>query len=354
MEPEAKRKKGMEYDADPWDILPVLSDEQSQDIKLLDAYAAPITEKRETSRLVRELAVVFPLPDLQHIKRVRACKDKNAPHPLEVIVCLASDVSQSECKSPSLADLLSMKTFDSRGLGEPFLVQIPASPPLTRPQFERASKHWPTSFHEDKQVTSALRGQLFSSSEKAKMGEYMMTAIQAARSGHALGMDAVGAVIVDPHSDQIVAVGHDCRRGTHSLHHAVMVCIDLVAYTQGGGAYQYEKYPACRSCVSEAQVTTAHDDVSTAGNHCSSDGAKESGQPYICTGYHLYVTREPCVMCAMALVHSRISRVFYGTASTDGALGTKYKIHCHKDLNHHFDVYKGVMLQACEELSDFK
>ncbi|KAL7865307.1 hypothetical protein SRHO_G00105540 [Serrasalmus rhombeus] len=354
MEPDTKRRKGTEYDTDLWDVLPVLSDEQSRDTKLLDAYAAPITEKRETSRLVKELAVVYPLPDLQHIKRVRARKDKNAPHPLEVIVCLASDVSGLESQRSTLADLLSSKTIDSRGLGEPFLVQIPASPPLTRPQFERASKHWPTSFHEDKQVTSALRGQLFSSSEKAKMGEYMNAAIQAARSGHALGMDAVGAVIVDPQSGQIVAVGHDCRQGTHPLHHAVMVCIDLVAYTQGGGAYEYEKYPACRYSVPESQVTMSHDDLSKEGNHCSSDKAMENGQLYICTGYELYVTREPCVMCAMALVHSRISRVFYGAASTDGALGTKYKIHCQKDLNHHFDVYKGVMLQACEELLDLK
>ncbi|XP_007253305.3 probable inactive tRNA-specific adenosine deaminase-like protein 3 [Astyanax mexicanus] len=355
MEPDPKRRKGMEYDS--WDVVPVLSDEQSQDLKLLDAYAAPIMEKRETSRLVKELATSFPLPDLQHIKRVRACKDKNTAHPLEVIVCLASDVPDQECKGPTgptLSDLLCSQTFDPRGLGEPFLVQIPASAPLTRPQFERASKHWPTSFHEDKQITSALKGQLFSSSEKAKMQEHMMEAIEAARSGHTLGMDAVGAVVVDPQTGQRLAVAHDCRRGTHPLHHAVMVCVDLVADSQGGGAYQYEKYPACRYYVPDPQVTTSHMDVSALESHSTSDKAKENGQSYICTGYDLYVTREPCVMCAMALVHSRINRVFYGAATADGALGSRYKIHCQKDLNHHFEVYKGVMPQACEELLDSK
>lgn len=337
---------------DSWDVVPVLSDEKSQDPKLLDAYAAPITEKRETSRLVKELATSFPLPDVQHIKRVRACKDKNTAHPLEVIVCLASDVPDQECKEPTLSDLLCSKTFDPRGLGEPFLIQIPASAPLTRPQFERASKHWPTSFHEDKQITSALRGQLFSPSEKAKMQEHMMEAIEAARSGQKLGMDAVGAVVVDPQTGQRLAIAHDCRRGTHPLHHAVMVCIDLVAYSQGGGAYQYEKYPACRYYVPDPQVTISHKDVSALENHSCSDKAKENGQSYICTGYDLYVTREPCVMCAMALVHSRINRVFYAAVTADGALGSRYKIHCQKDLNHHFEVYKGVMLQACEELLD--
>ncbi|KAK7169404.1 hypothetical protein R3I93_005391 [Phoxinus phoxinus] len=331
MEPQAKRRKEMDK-CDTWDVLPVLSDEKSRDTELLPAYAAPIIEKRETSRLVKELSLIYPLPGLQHIKRVRACKDKSSPHPLEVIVCLARDVA----KGVMPADLLRSQSFDSSGLGEPFLVEIPANPPLTRPQFEKASKHWPTSFHEDKQVTSALRGQLFTADQKAKMQDYMTAAVQAAKSGREMGMDAVGAVIVDPESEQIVAVGHDCKRGAQPLHHAVMVCIDLVACGQGGGAYNYEKYPACQFSSSDFFR-----------NGCNS---KETGQPYICTGYDLYVTREPCVMCAMALVHSRINRVFYGAPSADGALGTKYKIHCQKDLNHRFEVFKAVMLNACEAL----
>lgn len=337
MEPQAKRRKELDgCNLESWDILPVLSDEQSQDTELLPAYAAPIIEKRETSRLVRELSLIYPLPGLQHIKRVRACKNKNSPHPLEVIVCLVKDVQEvTDGKGVTLADL----SVDSGGLGEPFIVQIPATPPLTRPQFEKASKHWPTSFHEDKQITSALKGQLFTATQKAKIQEYMTAAVQAAKSGQERGMDAVGAVIVDPESEQIVAVGHDCKNGSHPLHHAVMVCIDLVACGQGGGAYNYDRYPACRYSRQESFR-----------NSCKDVNEKDTGLPYICTGYDLYVTREPCVMCAMALVHSRISRVFYGASSVDGAMGTKYKIHCQKDLNHRFEVFKGVMIKTCEAL----
>jgi len=42
----------------------------------------------------------------------------------------------------------------------------------------------------------------------------------------------------------------------------------------------------------------------------------------------------------MALVHSRIGRVFYTDSSKDGALGTTYKLHTLTALNHHFDVYR--------------
>ena len=41
----------------------------------------------------------------------------------------------------------------------------------------------------------------------------------------------------------------------------------------------------------------------------------------------------------MALVHSRIGRVYYINHSEDGALGTRYKLHTLTALNHHFDVY---------------
>ncbi|TSW62338.1 putative inactive tRNA-specific adenosine deaminase-like protein 3 [Bagarius yarrelli] len=335
MEPETKKRRGMESDPDWWDFLPVLSDEMSDEVPVLDAYAAPITDKRQTSRLVKDLSVVHPLADLQHIKRVRARRDEKEPHALEVLVCLVSDVL-TRPQRPTLIDLLSSKDFNVKGLGEPFLVRIPARAPLTRPQFERASRHWPTSFHEDKRVTLGLKGQLFTSGQKAKFQEYMTAAVEAARAGREEGMEAVGAAIIDPKSGQILAVGHDLSRD-HPLQHAAMVCIDLVAWGQGGGVYRYEKHPACRYTASDPQL---------------SSGASEEGvQPYICTGYELYITREPCVMCAMALVHSRISRVFYGTSSPDGALGTKYKIHCQKGLNHHFQVYQGVMRQTCEALT---
>jgi tRNA-specific adenosine deaminase 3 len=62
--------------------------------------------------------------------------------------------------------------------------------------------------------------------------------------------------------------------------------------------------------------------------------------PYVCTGCDLYITHEPCSMCAMALVHSRIRRVFYSTSNPNfGGLGGIYNIHEEKSLNHKFDVY---------------
>ena len=50
----------------------------------------------------------------------------------------------------------------------------------------------------------------------------------------------------------------------------------------------------------------------------------------------------------MALVHSRVARVFYSIPSKTGALGTNYKIHAHPSLNHHYRVFKDVLKDTIE------
>ncbi|XP_072900775.1 probable inactive tRNA-specific adenosine deaminase-like protein 3 [Hemitrygon akajei] len=354
MEPLCKKRKTKAFETFTWELMPVLSDEKSGEIELIEAYAASIINKKRTSALIKYLADIYPLSNLPHIKRVRSCRDKSE-HPLEIIICLQSDLNSMDALNGevSLRDLFPEGNVDVTGLGEPFQVKIPAHQPLTRPQFEVANQHWPTSFHENKQTTEALRGQLFNSEEKAKMQTFMEKAIEAAKVGKELGMEPVGAVMVNPVSDRIIAVGHDCRNGPNPLLHAVMVCIDQVAHAQGGGAFNHDKYLKCYFTSAEP---IGDDAVNTAKPVLLSDdhipkGTVADGLPYICTGYDLYVTREPCVMCAMALVHSRIHRVFYATSSPDGALGTKYKVHTKKDLNHHYVVFKGLMEKECQLLS---
>ena len=50
----------------------------------------------------------------------------------------------------------------------------------------------------------------------------------------------IGAVIVDPETDFVIAKSHDLRHGSHHLKHAAMGCIDMVAKSQGGGMWKYE------------------------------------------------------------------------------------------------------------------
>jgi tRNA(adenine34) deaminase len=65
---------------------------------------------------------------------------------------------------------------------------------------------------------------------------------------------------------------------------------------------------------------------------------------YRLTGCELYVTLEPCIMCAGAIMHARIARVIYGAADPKtGACGSVVNLFAQAQLNHHSEVLGGVL-----------
>ncbi len=69
------------------------------------------------------------------------------------------------------------------------------------------------------------------------------------------------------------------------------------------------------------------------------------------TGCTVYVTLEPCLMCAGLMVNSRIDRCVFGAPDPKGgALGTLYDVSCDPRLNHEFDVTSGVLADTCAHL----
>ena len=72
-------------------------------------------------------------------------------------------------------------------------------------------------------------------------------------------------------------------------------------------------------------------------------------------GCTVYVTLEPCAMCAGLMVLSRIDACVYGcTDPKVGFLGTLTDLSAHPGLNHQFDVVSGVLADACSQrLKDF-
>lgn len=69
----------------------------------------------------------------------------------------------------------------------------------------------------------------------------------------------------------------------------------------------------------------------------------------------LYVTLEPCVMCAGAMIHSRITRLVFGARDEKtGAAGSLVDIIRHPGMNHQVQVTEGVLAESCAVLlSDF-
>jgi tRNA(adenine34) deaminase len=84
------------------------------------------------------------------------------------------------------------------------------------------------------------------------------------------------------------------------------------------------------------------------------DAARTLGN-YRLPGCALYVTLEPCAMCAGAIMHARIARLVFGAADPKtGACGSVVDLFAEPRLNHHASVQGGVLAGECSALlSDF-
>lgn len=72
---------------------------------------------------------------------------------------------------------------------------------------------------------------------------------------------------------------------------------------------------------------------------------------YRLTGATLYVTVEPCLMCAGALVHARVGLLVFGTTEPKaGAVVSTLQALEHGALNHRVDVMEGVLAEECRQV----
>ena len=135
--------------------------------------------------------------------------------------------------------------------------------------------------------------------------DFMQQALQLARQAEEAGEVPVGAVVV--HEGQIIGRGSNAP-------------------------------------ISETDPT-AHAEI-----EALREAARYLGN-YRLPGASLYVTLEPCPMCAGAMVHARVGRLVYGCADPrSGAAGSVYDIAASDRLNHRLDVNGGVLESECREL----
>lgn len=135
--------------------------------------------------------------------------------------------------------------------------------------------------------------------------KYMVQAFKLAEEAYDEGEIPVGAVIV--HDDRIIGKGYNqIQRLTDPTAHAEILAISA----------------ACSTIENKYLENCA-----------------------------IYVTKEPCPMCAGALVWSKIDRIIYGASDAKaGACGSVFNLASNNKLNHRIEVIQGVMERDCESI----
>ncbi len=92
---------------------------------------------------------------------------------------------------------------------------------------------------------------------------------------------------------------------------------------------------------------SAHDPTAHAEIVALRDAAARTGN-YRLAGAELFVTVEPCAMCAGAMMHARIATLIYGTPEPrTGAIESAMRMQEHPAFNHRFTVVSGILAAEC-------
>jgi tRNA(adenine34) deaminase len=131
-----------------------------------------------------------------------------------------------------------------------------------------------------------------------------------------------------------------------------------IALEEAQSAYRRGEVPVGAVLVREGNVLARAHNSPIALNDPSAHAemqvlrqAAEKIGNYRLAGTELYVTIEPCIMCAGAIIHARVERVIFGARDPKfGAVVSLYNILDDKRLNHQAKVTEGVLKEECGEI----
>jgi tRNA-specific adenosine deaminase 3 len=259
-------------------------------------------------------------------KKKKVKRQRNSKGIIEVIVCPPDYVKKLP---PHLAayctDIDKLDNTDNNNNNNNIksrIVNVSTYLPENKSEFEEWGKIWPINFRPNELDKEREKGH--NESDKNKCIKYMNLAKEDSKNCESVYNNLenmkgnFGAIIVNPNNSKIVmtsfiSLQHSLKMSgdtikNHPLLTPTMLCIEGV------------------SAIVRGEID---------GKGSLPDNF------YVCSGLDLYLTEEPDVMSSMALVHSRIRRVYYNKVSSQhGALETFHQLHSIRSLNHKFRVFR--------------
>lgn len=246
---------------------------------------------RLASSIMEFLSRTLPLCDmaLGHLKRIRRDSER--------LLVLVGDRDSYDraMQRGNLFELPDSAEFE---------VEVPVAAARTREQYERGNQHWP--------MTRAVATDRSPTRERISklVSNHAASALESVHSPNGLPLCATaGAVLVSPDGKPTASAADERSANLHNLHpldHAPMLCIEA-----------------------------------NARRHRQSRKRRDVDDEYLCTGFDLVTSHEPCVMCAMALVHARIRSVAFAHPDPiHGGLGSTVAVHTLRSINHRYRAFR--------------
>ncbi|KZO93583.1 hypothetical protein CALVIDRAFT_245031 [Calocera viscosa TUFC12733] len=293
-----------------------LEEEEIDEIKTMNAWVVDIEDPRIISRMLRFLKEnALDTPDLGHLRRVRKVNNK-------AIMLLSTG------PPPPLPDLLPT----------PYLYAVPKLAAKDQDDLRRKNLVWPV-----EPIMRTQEERKWTRGEVAWIVRGLRRAVAVAQEAGLRGEVPIGTYVCNaPGEEAVEAAGVDTRHSAnHPLRHSVMAAIRGIAHI--------------RVLMSSSASTSAPMRISAEASPASSAPVSRSATPsltsstkngadYLLTSLTLFTTHEPCIMCSMALVHSRVKDIFYvqgmpGTGGCGGAEGRGCGV-VGKGVNHRFGVWR--------------
>ncbi|CAI5757064.1 unnamed protein product [Candida verbasci] len=253
-------------------------------------------DPKTTSKFLN-LVKVFNDDDLKHLKRLIKIDDK-----IRGLICPGPESTKEEIKK-----LFKDAAFEYHDLE---LVEVPAHGAKSIETTLKWASIWPLNWkgNPNHQMLNKLS---FDIEYESKMVNKLLETLQE-------NTEFVSVTIFVKNNHIELIETNKFEDKLHPQDHAIMKSIDKIAKNE---LYKRKNYPD-----------------------------EEIG--YLCNGYHVYSTHEPCVMCSMALAHSRINKFIYLKETNSGGMASSYYLGDRDGLNWKFQIWKWIGSDEVERINE--